>query len=237
MSSTEPDNTNTDGEQDADTTNLSIFGPPTAEELRDQLNAQVSEKDEQLIVIAAELAKIEQDYQTALANNADPSTVRHYEELKQAHTALVERCLREFNELMRQCLCARRGANAYLEKKIQRYNAEVQRMKDEAKERKAKREEAARVREDKKRWRSLPVEERKRIRREQQREISVLRRKYAAFIVAKEALEIEAEALRARRKARYAHMDRWDGIFEWYSEALLRHRVYKMLEDLGMRYC
>ncbi|KAI4710008.1 hypothetical protein J4E89_005240 [Alternaria sp. Ai002NY15] len=236
MSSTEPDNTVTDGEHSADTADFPIFGPPTARELHAQLEAQVSEKDKQHHVFAAELAKIEQDYQAALANDADPSIVRHYEEVKQAHTALGEQCLKELAELMQQCLCARRGANAYLEKKIQRYNAEVQRMDNEAKERKAKREEAARVREDKKRWRSLPVEERKRIRREQQREISVLRRKYAAFMVAKEALDIEVEALRARRKARYAHMDRWDGIFEWYSEALLRHRVYKMLEDLGMRY-
>ncbi|KAI4627189.1 uncharacterized protein J4E87_004531 [Alternaria ethzedia] len=267
MSSVDPDNTHPEGEHSADTADLPIFGPPTAEELHKQLEAQVSEKDKQHHVFAAELAKIEQDYQAALANNADPSAVRHYEEVKQAHTAQGEQCLKELAELMQQCLCARRGATAYLKKNNQRLKAQVQRLKDEAKEWEAKHEEAkkkkeerARVEEEKKWWRSLTAEERKRIIQEWKAEnivlhqqnavlekknailtaklkrIAVLRRKKAVRVVAQEALEIENEVVEARNKIEDAHIARWDGIFDWHDEALLRYWVYKMLEELGMRY-
>jgi len=267
MSSVDPDNIHPEGEHSANTADLPIFGPPTAKELHAQLEAQVSEKDKQHLVFAAELAKIERDYQVALANNADPSTIRHYEELKQVHAALGEQCRKELAELMQQCLCARRGATAYLKKNNQRLKAQVRRLKEEAKEWEAKFEEAekkkeerARVEKEKKWWRSLTAEEKKRIIQEWKSEnsvlrqrnaflqeqnailtaklkrIAVLRRKKAVRVVAQEALEIENEVVEARNKIEDAHIARWDGIFDWHDEALLRYRVYKMLEELGMRY-
>ncbi|KAI4934754.1 hypothetical protein J4E85_002612 [Alternaria conjuncta] len=235
MSSTEPDNTNTDGEQDADTTNFPVFGPPSADDLKDQLDAQISGKRQQNLVFVAELAKIEQDHQAALANNAGPSTLRQHEEAKQAHKALHSQFLRESIELLQQRLD--------MEKEELAHSKEENQMK----------EERARVEKHKKWWRSLTVEEKKRIIEGYKREssvlekekailtarlkrIAVLRRKKAVRVVAQEALEIENEVVEARNKIEDAHIARWDGIFDWHDEALLRYRVYKMLEELGMRY-
>ena len=211
MSSVDPDSTHTEGEHSADTADLPIFDPPTAEELHAPLEAQVSEKDKQHHVFAAELAKIEQDYQAALAKNANPSTVRHYEELKQAHAALGEQCLKELAELMEQCLCARRGATAYLKKNNQRLKAQVQRLEAEAKEREAKLEEAekkkeerARVEKEKKWWQSLTAEERKRIIEEHKRENSVLNQRIA-FLEKQNAIltaQVKRIAVLRRKKGR-----------------------------------
>jgi len=253
MSSTEPDNTNTDGEQDADTTNFPVFGPPSADDLKDQLDAQISGKRQQNLVFVAKLAKIEQDHQAALANNAGPSTLRQHEEAKQAHKALHSQFLRESIELLQQRLDMEKEELAHSKEENQMLRAERNERRAEVEEAKKKKEERARVEKHKKWWRTLTVEEKKRIiegyKREssalekekailkaQMKRIAVLRRKKAVRVVAQEALEIENEVVESRNKIVDAHIARWDGIFDWHDEALLRYRIYKMLEELGMRY-
>lgn len=133
---------------------------------------------------------------------------------------------------MQQCLSARQGAMAYLEKNTQRLEAKVQTLEARLQEAKKRKEERAKFEKENKRrrwWMSLPFEERKRKLRASQRENIVLR-------VESEALKIEVKALEARKKARIAHVARWDGMFGWYREARLRLGIYKMLENLGMRY-
>ena len=44
-------------------------------------------------------------------------------------------------------------------------------------------------------------------------------------MVAQEALDIENEVVEARNKIEDVHIARWDGIFDWHDEALLRYRV------------
>ena len=181
MSSTEPDNANTDGEHGADITNLPVSGPPTVEDFKDQLDAQISEKSQQNLVFVAEGAKIEQDYQAALTNSADPSTLRQHEEAKQAHEALHSQFLREFIELRPQRLDMEKEDLANSKEENQRLRAEQQRLEAERDEQRAKLEEAekkkeerARVEKEKKWWRSLTAVERK-------REKSVLHQKLAVL--------------------------------------------------------
>jgi hypothetical protein len=102
MSSTDPNNNHMGSEQGADTTGLPFFGPPTADVLRSQIHALVDEKEKEKPVFDAEYAKVIQDYEAALANNADPETLRHHEEPKEKQTVLYAQFLGEYIELVKQ---------------------------------------------------------------------------------------------------------------------------------------
>ncbi|KAI4676453.1 uncharacterized protein J4E88_007371 [Alternaria novae-zelandiae] len=250
MSSTEPDNTHTDSDHGTDTTALLFFGPPTADEIRDQLDAQLSAKEKEHLVFVADSAKIEQDYQAALAINADPSTLRHHEELKEAHRGLHEQFLSEWAELLRRSIDMNREAKARvveekeaIKKELMAAKKELMARKEAAKKRE---EERARVKEEKARAK----EERKKARREEIAMIeaqtarsleviketkklhAVLRRRIAVERVEVEAQKIEREVLKARKAKLEAENAEIKAETRMYKNELLEIYLYRWIEDL-----
>ena len=236
MSSTEPDNIPTDSDDGTDTTALPSFGPLTAEEILDQLNVQLSAKEKDHLVFVADSAKIEQDYQAALAINAEPSILRHHEELKQAHQGLHEQFLREWIELVQQSRDMNREAKARVVEETEALKKELMARKEAAKKRE---EERARVKEEKARAK----EERKKARREEIAMIeaqtarsleviketkklhAVLRRRIAVETVEVEAQKIEREILKARNAEIKAET-------RMYKNELLEIYLYRWIADL-----
>ncbi|KAI4962092.1 hypothetical protein J4E86_001124 [Alternaria arbusti] len=250
MSSTEPDNTHTDSDDGTDTTALPFFGPPTADEIRDQLDAQLSAKEKEHLVFVADAAKIEQDYQAVLAINANPSIVRHHEELKEAHRVLHEQLLGEWAELLHQSIDMNKEAKARVAEEKARLVEETEAVKKELMARKEaakkREEERARVKEEKARAK----EERKKAFREEiamieaqtarsleviketKKQHAVLRRRIAVDRVEVGAQKIEREILKARKAKLEAENAEIKAEIRMYKNELLEIYLYRWIEDL-----
>ncbi|KAI4672993.1 uncharacterized protein J4E78_001496 [Alternaria triticimaculans] len=239
MSSTEPDNTHTDSGDGTDTTALPSFGPLTAEEILDQLNVQLSAKEKDHLVFVADSAKIEQDYQAALAINAEPSILRHHEELKQAHQGLHEQFLREWIELVQQSRDMNIEAKARVEEEKEALKKELMARKETMKkmeEKRARLREKARVKEEKARakeeWKKASREkiamleaQTARVIRETKKKRAVLIRENAVARVEVEARKIEHEVLKARNAEIKAET-------RMYKNELLEIYLYRWIADL-----
>ncbi|KAI4639663.1 hypothetical protein J4E93_009017 [Alternaria ventricosa] len=239
MSSDEPDNTHTDSDDGTDTTALPSFGPPTADEILDQLDVQLSAKDKDHLVFVADAARIEQDYQAALAINADPSILRHHEELKEAHRVLHEQFLREWAELLQQGVDMRREAKARVEEEKEALKKELMARKETIKkmeEKRARLREKARVKEEKARakeeWKKASHEkmamieaQTARVIKETKKRRAVLIRENAVERVKVEAQKIECEVLKARNAEIKAET-------RMYKNELLEIYLYRWIADL-----
>jgi len=253
MSSTKPDNTPTDSDDGTDTTTLPFFGPPTFNEIRDQLKAQLSEKGKDHLVFVADSAKLEHDCQAALAINADPSTLRHHEELKQAHRDLHQRFLREWIELLEQsCDMDREAIARVAEEKaglvegIQKEKAVKKEWMATTEAAKKRKEERARVKEEKARAK----EERKKARREEiamieeqtaryleqakeaEKKTAVFKRMKAVLRVESEAQKIERDVQEAREAKQNAEIRKIKAETRTIKNELLEIYLYRWIEDL-----